>query len=108
MLPNAGQASAADFTGTMIDFGDILFAPGRAFAWDGEVSSRVDDTEEPFTRSWQNGNPSILTESMRWADVQSKLAQLPLMAKRGAPATKQGKRIELASDRSASHGFVLD
>jgi hypothetical protein len=128
---------SAELNDTSIDFGDILFAPGRAFAWDGTagdtntpaqidlIPPASDNTQEPVGKTWQtgtNGNPSVLTESVLWADVQTKLSQLPLMAKvelppassapplqKLPPQTLPGKKsIRIASAADSSPGFVLD
>lgn len=137
LVPRQDATGLAD---TSIDFGDILFSPGRAFAWDGGATTDTntpaavtffnvgpDGSQEPVGRTWQigtNGNPSILTESVLWAYVQPKLAQLPLMAKTEtvpggdapSPARNQQKPtvltsekgVRLAAKSGSCPGFVLD
>lgn len=120
-IPNVtpGQTAVAGVGDSRIDFGDFRFVRGRAFAWDGgtpadtNTPAQIDfinaNPDEPVGKAWQNGSPSILTESVLWADVQPKLAQLPLMAKADKNESKPSKQIELASSSDrATPGFVLD
>lgn len=81
-----GQTAAGGLTDSSIDFGDLLFAKGRSFAWDGSantdtnVPAQIDFTsgnsDGPVGKTWQSGTPNILTESVPWANVAPKLTQL--------------------------------
>lgn len=115
----AGQPAVSGVRDSRIDFGDFRFVRGRAFAWDGTAATdanapaQIDlvnaTLDEPVGKAWQNGSPSMLTESVLWSDVQAKLAQLPLMAKAGKSESKRSKQIELASSSERlTPGFVLD
>jgi len=129
----------SDLIDTGIDFGDMLFAPGRAFAWDGAsvadtnvpaqisfLSEETNSTDVTVGKTWQPGNPNILTESVRWNDVVQSLAQLPEMAKVNddsqpgsvAPGPRQPaglkptlpvkRAIQVATSSPRGAGFVLD
>jgi hypothetical protein len=91
----ASKQIPAELGDTTIDFRDLLFAPGRAFAWDGtETDTNTlaqinvvpfgrDKTQVPVGKTWQsaqNGGPAILIESVRWLDVHQQLNHLPRMA----------------------------
>jgi hypothetical protein len=119
-----------ELSDTTIDFGDILFAPGRAFAWDGaEMETNTpaqiilvppgrDKSQVPVGKAWQsaqNGGPAILIESVRWLDVQRELEHLPHMAAvepsragRASPAQPPGSvnpaGLETKSVQIASRG----
>jgi hypothetical protein len=128
-----------DLLDTVIDFGDILFAPGKAFAWDGggstdsnapaEINFAIwdsDNPQVPVGKTWQSGNPSILTESVHWKDIVSNLAQLPEMAAEdnsanpgeadlgqvrsplSRPTVPTKRAIQVAGKQVGVPGFVLD
>ena len=88
-----------------IDFGDILFAPGKAFAWDGLdptapnspaqitfLNPVLDPSAVPVAKRWTaiDATTSILMESVKWTDVQPALSQLPEMAKVSSPGSSGG------------------
>jgi hypothetical protein len=114
-----GQTANGALTDSGIDFGNFQFVRGRAFAWDGGGSTdgntpaQIDFTnlnlDEPVGKAWQDGSPSVLTESVLWANVQRNLASLPVMAKVEKRESKRSKHMELASVlEEATPGFVLD
>jgi hypothetical protein len=82
--PTLGETSVPGISDTSIDFGDLQFGSGRVFDWDG--AAKRDDTtpakisvaavsdQPPVAKAWQNGNPSILSESVLWTNVQGKSA----------------------------------
>jgi len=78
----------------ILDFGDLWFPRGRAFAW-GDGPGRgtnaaqislpgmgVQSAQPPVAKEWQAaGSKAILTESVTWDSIAPMLAQLPTMAK---------------------------
>jgi hypothetical protein len=76
--PKLGQITVSGMDDTSIDFGDLQFAPGRSFAWDGSAPDTntparitvMGGNDHPVAKSWQNGSPSVLSESVLWTNVQ--------------------------------------
>jgi hypothetical protein len=111
-IPLAPQSTAADERQTpqlvdnLMDFGEAVFHPGRAFVWD-ESEGRPANTEAevqlitarnpediPVGKEWYElANTAILVEAVRWDDVQAKLAGLPEMAQSGGFAKPKDRLL---------------
>jgi len=94
-----------------LDFGELMFPIGNAFAWDGDSKTVTncaasinlftkDQTQVPVGKQWKNiGNAAILTESVCWNDIAQNLATLPAMAR----VENSQKTTELAALNQAGH-----
>ena len=115
---SVGQTANGALADSYVDFGDFHLGRGRAFAWDGAIPTdtntpaRIDlgsqNPDVSVGKAWQIGNPSMLTESVLWTNVEPKLSQLPLMASSEHRTIETGKTIELACATESKAGFVLD
>jgi hypothetical protein len=88
------QGPGPDLVDQILDFGDLWFPSGRAFAL-GDDSSRGTNAarislpgggdraaQAPVGKEWQDaGGKATLIESVNWSDIAPKLAQLPTIAK---------------------------
>lgn len=90
----------------ILDFGDLWFPRGRAFAW-GDGAGRGTNAAQislpgtggqavqaPVAKEWQAaGSKATLVESVTWDSIAPMLAQLPTMAK----VAKDPKKARLAA-----------
>jgi hypothetical protein len=94
----------------VLDFGDILFPPGKAFSWPNaearepgtpaQISiTQPGDGAVPVTKEWLDGSPSILIESVPWSAIATNLASLPEMGQVSHP--NKGTELALGGSGSA-------
>jgi len=90
----------------ILDFGDLWFPRGRAFAWGDEAARGTNAAQislpgaggqavqAPVAKEWQAaGSKATLIESASWNSIARMLAQLPTMAK----VAKDPKETRLAA-----------
>lgn len=125
----AGSASAYTLTDEILDFGDLWFPTGKAYAWRGEPQRTVEEparismafpaAEHPsleIGKSWSRvGDRNVLIESLLWSDVSELGNDLPtakLSAAGGAlvesEPVKSDAQIRVADTVYAPSGFVWD
>ena len=103
-----------DLIDQQLDFGDLWFPSGRAFAWDGtgpvgtNVPAQITllgaaDQVPVGKEYWQTNNVGILTESVTWSSIAPQLAQLPLMA----DASRPSRQTELATLKPRSSSRTI-
>ncbi len=88
-----GQSTGPGLVDQPLDFGDLWFPAGHAFAWDGDIGRgtnaatislpvAADAAQAPVGKEWQTaGGIGTLIESVSWSSIAPKLAQLPAFAK---------------------------
>jgi hypothetical protein len=94
-----------DFTDTITDFGDVLFAAGRAFMSADEdapqpgtpamvrLRDTTDDSSVPVAKEWlEMSGRTLLIERVRWSDVASRLYTLPKTAQQ-VPSASRASRL---------------
>ena len=98
----------------ILDFGDLWFPRGRAFAWGDDAGRGTNAAqislpglgsqavEAPVAKQWQPaGSKATLIESVTWDSIAPMLTQLPTIAK----VVKDPKESRLAAARAArGHG----
>jgi len=104
-----GQGTGTEIADQILDFGDLSFPSGRAFAWDGGSATDTNapaqialpsalgnGTDVPVGKQWVPGpDKSTLIESAAWSSLAPKLAQLPLIAASGS-----GSKTRLAAAKA--------
>jgi hypothetical protein len=115
------QAPGPELVDQILDFGDLWFPTGRAFALGDDNSSRGTNAaritlpgagnaaaQAPVGKEWQaEGGKATLIESVNWSDIAPKLAQLPMIASvlKGPKETMlaaAGRRDDLPSKCAAA------
>ncbi len=115
-----------EFVDNILDFGEAVFHPGRAFVWD-DPEGRPADTaaavqlittrnpaDIPIGKDWYELQDSaILVEAVCWGDMETKLSSLPEVTQRGEVAKPKDRLLclrqasELRTDSETSRPIEL-